>query len=164
MYTEEQIDAIGLMLEEKGLSHAQIDEYFEHFGVVGMKWGIRKGKAKTGVNRFVGAKMDINKRRIYRTQNRMNGTGYKASEALGRVFLGGKERQLRLQKAKIKDLTRDNVVLKKGVLSANKTLGVYGNITFRALGMPIPMRGPRLTGLVLQRTPKPLVKPPRKKK
>lgn len=44
MYTEEQIDTIGLMLEEKGLTHSQINDHFEHHGVRGMKWGQRHSK------------------------------------------------------------------------------------------------------------------------
>jgi len=173
MYTEEQIDAIGLMLEEKGLSHSQIDEYFEHHGVIGMKWGFRKGKDKTGVNRIVGAKIDINNRRMYRTKNRMNGTGYAASAALGRAFLGGKERQLRMQKTKIKELTAYNKRLKTGKMTVKDKLGTYGQITINSILLPlafgpfapaIPMRGPSVIGAFVQRTPKPLVTPPRKKK
>lgn len=166
MYTDEQIDAIGLMLEEKGLTHSEIDAYFEHHGKIGMKWGIRKGKAKTGTNRAVAAKIDINNRRIYRTQNRINGTGYKTSEALGRVFLGGKERQLRLQKTKVKDLKQYNQRLKTGKIGTMNVLGTYGTVPIKLLvggllAPVIPVRGGTL-GLVVTRTPKPLVKPTKK--
>ena len=42
---EKDILVIGTMLEEKGFSHSQIDEYFlEHFGVAGMKWGVRRNR------------------------------------------------------------------------------------------------------------------------
>ena len=163
MYTDKQIDAIGLMLEEKGLTHSEIDAYFEHHGKKGMKWGIRKGKAETGVNRAIGAKIDINNRRIYRTKNRINGTGYKASEALGRAFMGGKERQLRLQKAKVNELTKYNSRLKQGKLTTMDVLGTYGTIPIKVLvggiAAPlVPVRGGTL-GLVVTRTPKPLMKP-----
>lgn len=158
MFTDEQIDKIGSMLEDKGLTHSEIDTYFEHRGVKGMKWGIRKGKAETGVNRAIGAKIDINNRRMYRTKSRMNGTGYKASEALGRVFLGGKERQLSLQKTKVKELTKYNTRLKQGKLTTMDVLGTYGTIPIKFLiggiAAPlIPVRGGTL-GLVVTRTPK----------
>lgn len=39
---DEDIDDIGFMLEEKGLTHEEIDEYFEHYGTKGMKWGVRR--------------------------------------------------------------------------------------------------------------------------
>lgn len=43
MFTDEEINIIGGALEEKGLSHSQIDEHFlEHYGVKGMKWGQRR--------------------------------------------------------------------------------------------------------------------------
>lgn len=47
MYTDEQIDSIGLMLEEKGLTHSEIDTYLEHRGVKGMKWGVRRQQKNT---------------------------------------------------------------------------------------------------------------------
>ena len=43
---EDQIDLIGTMLEDKGLSHSEIDDFFEHSGVKGMKWGVRKEAKK----------------------------------------------------------------------------------------------------------------------
>ena len=42
--TETDILEIGLMLEEKGLSHSEIDSYFEHHGVKGQKWGVRRAR------------------------------------------------------------------------------------------------------------------------
>lgn len=47
MLTEEQIDVIGLMLEDKGLTHSEIDSYLEHRGVKGMKWGVRRQQKNT---------------------------------------------------------------------------------------------------------------------
>ena len=48
MFTEEEIDDVGTMLEDKGLSHSEIDAYFEHAGVKGMKWGQRRTKKAQG--------------------------------------------------------------------------------------------------------------------
>lgn len=43
--TPENIDDIGFMLEEKGMSHSQIDMYFlNHHGLKGMKWNVRRQK------------------------------------------------------------------------------------------------------------------------
>lgn len=47
MFTDEQIDEIGTMLEDKGLTHSEIDAYFEHRGVKGMKWGVRRQQKRT---------------------------------------------------------------------------------------------------------------------
>lgn len=40
------IDQIGLFLEHQGLSDEAIDDFFEHHGVKGQKWGVRKAKIK----------------------------------------------------------------------------------------------------------------------
>lgn len=36
------VDVIGQMLEDKGMTHSEIDEWFAHAGVKGMKWGVRR--------------------------------------------------------------------------------------------------------------------------
>lgn len=41
-------------------------EELKHYGVKGMKWGIRRGKKKTGLSRFEGATVDRNNRWIAR--------------------------------------------------------------------------------------------------
>jgi len=61
---EEQIDLVGSMLEDKGLSHSEIDAFFEHSGVKGMKWGVRK-EAKMEVK-----KVSDNAREIMRESRR----------------------------------------------------------------------------------------------
>lgn len=42
MNEEDEIYSLGMLLESRGLSHSEIDSYFEHFGVRGMKWGVRR--------------------------------------------------------------------------------------------------------------------------
>lgn len=43
MIEDYEIDQFALMLSEKGFSHSQIDEkVIEHFGVAGMRWGVRR--------------------------------------------------------------------------------------------------------------------------
>lgn len=46
MITEEEIDEIGLVLEHGGMSDNDIDTYFAHHGVKGMKWGERRKRNK----------------------------------------------------------------------------------------------------------------------
>lgn len=49
--TEEEIFKVGEFLEHSGMSEDQIDSYFEHAGVKGMKWGVRKQKRLDRLNR-----------------------------------------------------------------------------------------------------------------
>jgi hypothetical protein len=50
-YSEEEIDDIGSMLEANGMTHEQIDRYFEHSGVPGMKWGVRRERRQQALVR-----------------------------------------------------------------------------------------------------------------
>jgi hypothetical protein len=36
------VDEIGTYLEHKGLSDDQIDDFFAHYGIPGMRWGVRR--------------------------------------------------------------------------------------------------------------------------
>lgn len=45
-------------------------DYLQHFGTRGMRWGVRKSKAKTGISRHHGALIDNNLRTINR-QNKV---------------------------------------------------------------------------------------------
>lgn len=47
MFTDDDILEIGYALEEGGFTHEEIDLYLEHYGVKGMKWGVR-GAIKDG--------------------------------------------------------------------------------------------------------------------
>lgn len=107
------IDEIGEFLEHEGLSDDMIDEFFEHHGVVGMKWGIRRGKSKTGVSRSRGALIDRNDRLRRNIRQVQSGEKFKASAAIGRAFVGEKK-QKENWKRLTKDLNDQNARLKAG--------------------------------------------------
>lgn len=148
MYTNEQIDSIGLMLEEKGLTHSEIDTYFEHRGVKGMKWGIRKGKAVEGVNRFVGQRRDSNDLVVYKTKQKQKyvslpdnspkkkdiEAAWRASAKTGQIFLTDKFQKKTWDK-RVSRLSAENTRLTKGKLKARDYLMVYGSVAVSAISL-----------------------------
>jgi len=69
-YSDEEIDVVGAMLEEKGLSHSEIDAFFEHAGVKGMKWGVRRrGRIERHVKVGKGGGNILDKARVHTTAN-----------------------------------------------------------------------------------------------
>ena len=48
-WTDFDIDRLGADLEHDGMSDSEIDEFFAHYGVPGMKWGVRKAKNQLAV-------------------------------------------------------------------------------------------------------------------
>lgn len=115
MLTDEEILAVGFSLEDAGLTHSEIDACLEHAGVRGMKWGVRKSKAKTGMSRRGGAVIDRNLRAINRIERARSGDGlrYKAAAKLGRLFLK-KDVQQANWKYSLSQLKNQNARIKSG--------------------------------------------------
>jgi hypothetical protein len=95
--TETDILELGFMLEEKGLTHEQIDAYFEHHGTKGMKWGVRRrGRVDrlTRVGKGKGSGLD--KVRTYAKSNPIDlvktGSFRKAQARKGARFVRRNER------------------------------------------------------------------------
>lgn len=109
-------------------------EFLEHFGVKGQKWGVRRGKSKTGVSRARGATIDRNDRMIANINASKAGTKYKVStKAVAAVI--GKERQTANQNNMIRDLKAQNKRLKTGELHVADRLKVIGGTSLFDLGI-----------------------------
>lgn len=87
-------DQIGEFLEHKGLSDDEIDDYFEHHGVKGMKWGQRKAqgrvdkanrRAENSPDRLGNRNNQAFQRKVDRVKRVAGGTASKADKA--RAFL-----------------------------------------------------------------------------
>lgn len=119
------VDQIGDFLEQQGLSDEAIDDHFEHFGVGGMKWGIRKGKSQTGISRARGSLIDRNNLMKSNIRKAQSGQKYKISVAIGRKFVGEKKQKENWAKF-TKDLNSQNKRVRSGKLKAKDHLAVIG--------------------------------------
>jgi hypothetical protein len=119
MITEEEIDVLGNMLEDKGMSHSDIDAYFlEHFGVKGMRWGVRQNKAKTGLARRHAALIESDARNIKlrkKIRDRKAGTVLNAITAADRLIMG-KKRFEKFHNMHIKNLQNRQKRVRSGEL------------------------------------------------
>lgn len=106
-------DANGLITSLKipdFISHA-VNDILEHFGVKGMKWGVRNSKKTTGVSRGKGALIDRNDRAKKVIKDARSGKDHRALAAIGRAFVG-KEQQKINWSTMIKSLNAQNKRLK----------------------------------------------------
>jgi hypothetical protein len=83
-WSEFDIDRLGADLEHDGMSDSEIDEFFAHYGVPGMKWGVRKA-AQKGARRQEKQLSDKTKKTIDYNAGRYS---RRTSTGLGAVFSG----------------------------------------------------------------------------
>lgn len=127
--TEAEVEHIGWTLEGKGFTDSQIDSYFKHAGVKGMKWGVRR------------------ERRVERlaTAGKKNSTGISKVRAAtnlfprapvdlvkGRGVTGGAARRADRQRAR-----NARVKSKSGEASVKDFLVYYGGTRFEDIVAPV---------------------------
>lgn len=98
------IDTMGHMLEDKGMTHDDIDLYFEHHGVKGMKWGERHAvkKAARQKNRALNNQSRSKDRNEMAARSAKQQASYTAAvdKARGRVASGKTKSDWKKAKAK----------------------------------------------------------------
>lgn len=103
-----------------------------HYGVRGMKWGVRRGKGVTGVSRHRGALMDRNARVVMQRKKLMAGTRHKHLVGLAKKMMG-EDTYNRRMKASIKELNSQNDRIKKGKITFEDRLDAILNVPIGAL-------------------------------
>lgn len=107
------------------------EDLLMHYGIKGMKWGVRRGSSKTGVSRARGAQIDRNARHIKRTEDVLKGKGLrrdKIAYKFDSLFLG-KDTTKALYKVSIRDMQQQNSRLKSGKATVRDKLTVLMSTT-----------------------------------
>lgn len=108
-----------------------IDAILEHYGIRGMKWGVRRGSSKTGMSRARSAAVDRNDRAIRRIQDSQKGKGplrFRIERKLNQIAIGESATK-RLEKLTIAELRDQNVRLKSGKATVRDKLQVLMTTT-----------------------------------
>ena len=127
MMTDDEIYELGMLLEGKGLSHSEIDDFLEHQGVKGMKWGVRRSKKVTGVARRDGAQIDRNNSLINEIAKARSGEKYKRQvKVIGKII--GKEQQNKNWDKLVGTKQAQNARILAGQKTISDRLEVVGNI------------------------------------
>lgn len=104
----------------------EIEDFLEHYGTKGMKWGVRKGKRSTGISRTRSAQIDRNQHTINVIKDARSGKKFKRSAALGKKLIGEQK-----QKENWSKLTKDLKDQNKRILSGKETvadkIAIYGS-------------------------------------
>ena len=88
-------------------------DFLEHYGVLGMHWGIRK--ADPNLSRSRQAIIERNKNQALVVKTARSGEGYRAAAAIGRAFVG-RERQQKNWNTTLTRLNQQNQRLRSGNL------------------------------------------------
>lgn len=84
---DEQIYKIGNFLEHQGFSDESIDAYFEHHGIKGQKWGVRRAARKQG-------------RQLNKASRKKDAANFEKSVEKAREHFSSGKAQRNLKKAK----------------------------------------------------------------
>lgn len=114
MLSDDEVFEIGSALEHSNMSDDEIDTYLEHYGVKGMKWGVRRERRASTFNRA----RQKDGPRVSKVKAGLT-TG-PIDLVKGRGFRGGAER-------KYQRLTSRNARVQSGKSSAMDKLKYYGS-------------------------------------
>jgi len=136
--TDEQVQSMTAdeFLAHHGLSRDEpfadtgmtVDDFLMHYGVMGMHWGIRKGRGTTGISRTRGATIDRNKRYLHQIKLMKSGKKYRAQAAVGRALLGRDDFRRKMNQ-RVTNLNAQNDRLRNGKVTITDRLDMFSTIT-----------------------------------
>lgn len=112
------------------------EESLTHYGVKGMKWGVRKGKSETGLSRYSGAKIDQNERTRAMLKSARAGESHRVSVALGKKLIGSEKWESNFQQS-MKNINAQNSRLRRGKATVADKIDMAFSVTYLELGVSI---------------------------
>lgn len=91
----------------------ETDNFLEHYGVPGMKWGRRGSKKQTGVSRGGGAILDRNARNAKTLTDARSGVAHKRKVAFGKKIIGAQQWEKNFQTS-MTNMAAQNFRIKAG--------------------------------------------------
>lgn len=104
------------------------DDFLEHYGIRGMKWGKRGSKKQTGVSRSGGAIMDRNARTAKVLNDARDGKKYKMSVGIGKKVLGAEQWEKNFQKS-MADIGAQNARIRSGKTTITDKIDMAFNVS-----------------------------------
>lgn len=106
----------------------ETDEFLEHYGVKGMKWGLRRGGLKS---RIKGARLDQNQRRTAIATRAANGKSTLEERIVNKPtkILLGKEGYTRFAKNEVENLGAQKKRIETGKKTVMDVLETYNTLT-----------------------------------
>lgn len=125
-----------MFITEEAYMDQEIDDFLEHYGIKGMKWGIRNSYKKTGVSRFRSAQTDINNRSLlYLQRSRQSGNSVMKGLRFARAMYNSPRMTLN-NKEMVSRLKEQNKRLKKGGHPTSQDmLQMHGEMALSLLGL-----------------------------
>lgn len=111
------------------MTDEEVDDFLVHYGVKGMRWGVRKSRKKAGVGRASGAKLDRNARRkaYYEKKISKSGRGYTAP-VMGVISLLPERKRKAILQKRVDRITAADKRIKSGNRSAKDVIQTYGGV------------------------------------